>query len=320
MTFDELIGQVGQRLGYANASSIPATVKVRLLAFMDNRHRQVVTKVPKLRDITNAPLFTTVSGQQAYSLPPSVKAVKSLFDITNQRILYPVDSGLIRQLNPGGANNNFGLPGRFADIGYVPYQLKPPSANALYVVSSTTDTVNVSVEYLRTGGYPSSATVTLTGATPVQVGTNADITDITKFFLAGAPAGFVTLRFANGAGTVLSTLAPRQTFARFRGILMDPAPNANLLYTADYTREITSATTDTNDEPLIDTDWQWILVSGVLMDEFNKMSDPRYSDAKTEWEQGMKDLTSDMMNIDNWVVVPNRGLLPAPYPFKIPVT
>lgn len=321
MTGDEILSQVAARLNYKDGLTTDA--RTRLLGYLNNRHRQAVSKVPKVRDITGVPAFTSVNGQQAYSLSPSIKSIKHLYDPTQRRFLTPVSAALIRSTNPGGAVTNFGVPVRYADIGYVSCQFLIPSANTLWVVSSSSaDTTQTAfVEYQKNGGYPQAVAIVLTGNTAVQLGSDTDIVNVTKFHLSNTAVGFVTLRTANGAGTVISTLGPGQTFARFRGILLDPTPSANITYYADYKRVVTDFVLNSNDEPLIDEDWQWLLVSGVLMDEYGKNSNGQgFLQAKNEWDQGLKDMVSDIMDLDDWIVVPTRGALPDPYPFRIPVT
>src|SRR5581483_3299850 len=317
MTFQDILDQVGARLNFAGG--LTAATRTRLLGYLANRHREVVSKVPKLRNVYGAPILTTVAGRQQYSLSPSIKKLLHLYDTTNQRELYPVDAGLIRLVNPGGAVINFGLPIRYADIGYIAYQQPMPSANMLWAVSSAnTDTVTVSVEYIRTGGYPGTANVALTGTTAVQIGTDADIQTLTKFYLSNTATGFVTLHAANATGTTISTLGRGQTYARFRGILLDPTPSANITFTLDYQRTVPDPLIDSDDEPLIDEDWQWILVLGVLMDECTKNENAQgYLEFKDAYEKGVNDFISDMMNADDWIVIPIRGIVPKPYPLKL---
>lgn len=323
MTFDDVLAQVAARLNYKNGLTPDA--KTRMLGYLANRHRQLVAKVgAKLRDVVGAPVLTTVSGQQLYALPANIKAIKRLYDLVNRRYIYPVNVGIVRLTNPGGQTTNFGLPVRFADVGYIPYQL--PMSNttgSTLLVSSTSATDNAlsaTVEYVRAGGYTTSASVAIASGVQTQVGSDADIVEITKFYVANTAVGTITLA-EGGSNNTISTIGPNQTFARFRGILMDPTPNANLAYTGDFTRTITDPLLNSKDEPLIDEDWQWLLVSGVLMDEHSKNENSAgYLQAQNEWEQGILDLTSDMLNIDGLVIVPNRGRMPKPYPFRIPVT
>lgn len=323
MTFDDILNQVAQRLNYKNG--LTADARARMLGYLANRHRELVSKVgAKLRDVVGAPVLTSVSGQQLYALPPNIKVLKRLYDLVNRRYIYPVTAGLVRVMNPGGQTTNFGLPVRFADIGYIPYQ--HPMSNttgSTLLVSSTSATDNAlsaTVEYVRAGGYTTSASVAIASGVQTQIGSDADIVEVTKFYVANTAVGTITLA-EGGSNNTISTIGPNQTFARFRGILMDPTPNANLAYTGDFTRIITDPLLNSKDEPLIDEDWQWLLVSGVLMDEAGKNENSAgYLQAQDEWNQGILDLTSDLMNVDDLIIIPNRGRLPKPYPFKIPVT
>jgi hypothetical protein len=317
MTFAETLTEVGQTLNYANGSAPPAT-QTRWLAYMNNRHREMLTKVTKLRD-SNITL-TTTSGLQQYSLPVSVNKVKDIYDPkTNMRKLVERDRMWVRTFDPRAEVTSFGPPSVWVDMGFVPWQTRISTASKMYAVSTSTDTGNLTIEYVRSGGFPGAAHANLTSTTPIQLGTDTDIIEITKMYLSAGANGFVSLKAANGTGTTISTLGPGQTFARYRSILLWPTPNSsNLVLSIDYTRQIPDATVNVNDESLLPPDWQWLLTLAVQMDEFKKMDDNRYATAKAEYEQGVKNMISDVLNNDDWIVIPGE---PAPrfYPYKLPV-
>jgi hypothetical protein len=326
MTFNDILTEVGRRLNYAGGVLTP-DAKVRMLAFLNHRHRQVLSKCPKLRDATVP--FITVSGQQQYSLPSSVAKVKDIYDPrVNMRKLTCATRSSVRQYGPQAEIQAFGPPAEWVDMGIVAHQnrivAQPSLANTgtpLSVTSTQNDTGNVTIEYLRVGGYPGSATATLAGNAVVQIGTNTDITNLTKMYMSTTSNGFVTVQTpaTPNANTVISTLAPGQTFARFKSILLFPTPSANTVLLMDVVRTIPDAVANVNDEPLLDLDHQWILIEGVLMDEYQKMSDARYAMAKGEYETGIRDLESEILNNDDWIVIPG-GSSPTSFPFKIPAS
>jgi hypothetical protein len=327
VTYNGILVEAGLRFNFPGGV-LTTDAKALMLASLNHRHRQVLTKCPKLRD-TTFPL-TTVKGQQQYSLPPFIEKVKGIYDPkTSMRMLTNATRSAVRQYGPQAETTGFGPAAEWVDLGVVCYQNKmvaqPSTANTgntLWASSTTNDTSVVTIEYLRKGGYASSATVTLTGTTAVQVGAHADIVELTKYFLSAAPNGYVSLNMANSTGTVISTLQPGATFARFKAILLFPTPNSsNTVLLMDVTRTIPEAlatTTNLNDEPLLTLDAQWVLVEGIMMDYCAKISDGRYAQAKAEYEQGIKDLQGEVLNTDDLIIVQGgHQQMSNPFPWLI---
>ena len=338
MTGQDIINEVAARLNYPSGA-LPTQVQARFLAFLNHAHRKVLTQVNKLR-ISRFPL-QMVNGQQQFTLPPGIEEVIDIIDPQrNMRKLNSRTMQWVRQHGPQAEIFSLGPPSDWVNMGVVAYQQQivqiiptanlqnivfTSSSNLTAVSSNTADTANVCIEYFTAGpvatdpgGYPGSANVALTGTTPIQVGTANNITELTSFYLSSECNGFVTLAVANG--TIISTLAPGQTFARFKSILLFPTPNdSSLVLLMDCVRQVPDMLANPNQEPLIPLDWQWILIEGVLYQEYEKMNDARYTLAKTEFEDQILVLADRVLSNDDLIGVA-RGRQSIWYPFRIPLS
>ncbi len=326
-TWNDLLFKLGERL---NQPTLTPATQTRLLGFLNDRHRIALRKAPKLRNGSGQ--LTTVTGQPKYSLPATVDTVKDVYDpAVNMRKLTNKDLNWVRTADPRAEIISFGPPQSWIDNGYraTINEIATPGAlangtatgNSVWVQSSSaSDTGTITMEYLRTGGVPGSTSNTVTGVTPLQLSPTADVTEITKVYASPAPVGFLNLTLANGAGTLLSSLAPGATFARFKSLILWPTPNSNsLVLFYDYVRVIPDAAGNLNDEPLLPLDFHPILIQGALTDEYQKMNDPRYAVASSEWQAGLDELSSSVLNTDDWIVVPNAESV-QPYPFHLPMS
>lgn len=327
MTWNDLLAKIGQRL---NQVPLTPLVQTRILGFLNDRQRIALRRAPKLR---NGKLtLTTVTGQPTYGLPACVATVSDVYDpAINMRKLTCRDLNWVRTNDPRAELISFGPPQSWVDNGTravlndvaVPSALANGSANGctVYVQStSTSDTGTVSIEYLRTGGVPGSDSKALTGNTALALSSVNDVIEVTKLYTNPAPIGFVNVTAANASGTLLSSLAPGATFARFKNVVLWPTPNSsNLVLFYDYVRVIPDVQANLNDEPLLPLDFHPILIAGALMDELFKMNDPRYAGAAKEWSDGLDDLAQTVNSTKDWIVVPNAAM-PYPYPFHLPMT
>lgn len=192
MTFTQILADLYRRLGYG---STPASeVSTRLTAFVSQTQRQILTSpgLQKLRDgmIT----FDSVANQALYGLPPIVAKVEHLRDEVNRRPLVERPLTWLRSTDPGLVN--IGSPASvYVPLGPQPVIKQPSGPTEIFVVSTDAgDTQMAYLEAVRTGGYPISLSVGLTGITPVSFGVDyVDIIEITKFYLASLAVGTVTL-------------------------------------------------------------------------------------------------------------------------------
>jgi len=93
----------------ANATTLNATTKARLLAAI-NRHYRRVASLPglqHLRDTTTT--FPSVAGQALYSIS-GVAKINRIWDTENRRYLNPMTMAQYRQLSPEAITDNQGTP------------------------------------------------------------------------------------------------------------------------------------------------------------------------------------------------------------------
>src|SRR5256885_3799335 len=101
MTLTNILADLYRRLGYA--SSPASEVTTRLTAFVNQVHREIVSR-PGLEQLLrgDAPItFASVNGQAIYGLPPAVAAVEAITDRTTQIRLTQVSQSYIRDADPG---------------------------------------------------------------------------------------------------------------------------------------------------------------------------------------------------------------------------
>ena len=288
MTRGELLTTVYSRLN--KAASPDAATKARLVGFLNEVHRELVTLpgMQSLRDDTLS--FASVVSQAAYTLPWTAK-VHRIFETTNDRLLVPMSLAQYRAINPDPANNP-GTPEAWIWTGYVPVSAQPSAAVALFIDStSASDTGLCYVEGETSGGYPRQTSVTMTGVTAVNVlAAVTDWTRVTKVYLATAAVGVVTLHETASGGTELARIGIGQTSQRYVRLLLYPTPSAVITYTADVTLGITDLAQDT-DVPRLPDDFHDLLVAGVMVREYEKTDDPRLTISMHRYETRLAHLS-----------------------------
>jgi hypothetical protein len=287
MTLYDMRLSLCRKLGYSESPA--QEVSNRLDGFLNEIHQRVLG-LPGMAYVRQASAtLTTVASTAQYSLPPDVARVVGIRDATNDGVLRGQSFEWYQQNEPDPTSNT-GIPEVWVPIGQVAYSSQPSSATALYVVGGSTDICTCYVQGTITGGTPITASVTLTGATAVQVGSWVNFVSITKFAISDhASRTGVTLREGSGVGTVLSTIGQGRTSARYLRIALWPTPSSALSLTLDYLRHIEDLT-ETNDEPLIPPDFHWVIEAGARMLEYEKQDDRRYPTARAEYEKGLRDL------------------------------
>jgi len=288
MTFGTILADLYQRLGY---SSTPATeVTTRLKSFVNQAHRQILSDptLPTLRDSTIT--FASVSGQASYALPPSVAEIKAITDRTNLRRLVGLSQSDVRSMDPGLTDT--GAPTHYVFEGTQAVSVQPSAAAEIFVKStSASDTSTAYIEGIRTGGYPVSLSVVMTGTTAVSLGSAyTDIIEVTKFYLLTAAVGTVTLHQTSGAGMELARIPIGQAFARYQSVQLWPTPQSAITYYVDYVRVVPDLV-NTADQPLLPDDFHWMLVEGALVVEWTHKDDIRRADARAALQRGMGQLS-----------------------------
>lgn len=286
-----LIKDACQRCGYPAPTSPTSDANAtRMTSFINTTHRQILGTpgLESLRDDTIT--FSSVAGQSYYGLPPVVARIEGISDRTTLRSLWSRSLGDIRVSDPGLTQT--GPSESFIPRGWQQVAVQPTVASELFVKStSAADTAVIAyVEGIRTGGYPKTLQVTLTGTTAVTFSaTYNDFIEVTKFYLSAAAAGIVTLTTVSGLGTELARIQIGQTYARYYGIQLYPTPSSAITIYVDYVRTIPEMSIGT-DEPLLPDDFHFLLVEGALIKEWTKRDDDRRVDADRAYTKGLSAL------------------------------
>ena len=280
-----MLTEMYRRMGYASS---PATeITTRYTAFLNEAHRRLLTQpgMERLRD--DIITFASVASRAIYGLPPSIARVKGIHQRSNMRQLRYLSLDELRREDPGLTSS--GTPDFWTPIGYQPVALQPADASEIFVKSTAAgDTGTAYLEGIRTGGYPRTLSVTMTGTTAVSL--SAVITDliaVTKFYLSAAAVGTVTLHEDSGAGTELARIPIGGVFARYHGIQLWPTPSAVETFYVDHTRVIPDLVNGT-DEPLLPEDFHWLMVTGALKREYEKKDDSRYRQTVADEADGLR--------------------------------
>lgn len=288
MTLAQLRTGLARRLN--KNETLDTATSARLTEFLNETHRELLSHpgLQRLRDDTLT--FSSVANQAQYALPWVAKITR-VFETTNDRTLLPMTLAQYRAVDPDPASN-VGVADAFVWLGYQPVATQPSDASRLFVKSaSASDTAIVAyVEGETSGGYPRTASVTLTGTTAVDVATAiADWVRVTKFYLSAAAVGAVTLHEDSGAGTELARLAIGQTTQRYCVIALYPTPSAAITYALDATLSVTDMA-QASDEPRLPADFHDLLMIGAMAREYEKTDDTRLMHARQRYQSRLRDL------------------------------
>lgn len=281
MTFLEILQDTYRR---TNKSVDPDTAtKTRIKAFVNQRHRTLLSMpgVDQMRDATGT--FDSVADTPRVALPQALTRIKSMFqtDPNNWRLMEK-SLDWLRTINP---QQNSGTPIYYVPKGYEYVSKQPSDASAIYVKSSSaSDTGTAYIQGVRTGGIIGSSSVTMTGATAAQIGSFSDWEQIDKFYVSSAAVGSITLHEDSGSGTELAQISIGRYRPYYFIVILWPTPADVQEYSFDYTREILDLVNDT-DEPYLPSDYHDLLSIGARMDEYEKMEDPRFNTAKSEYKE-----------------------------------
>lgn len=287
MTLSDILADLYRRLGYA--SSPASEVTTRLTAFVNQAHRQLLSD-PSLGSLRNdTTTFASVAGTSRYALPPSVAVIEAITDRTTSLRLTAISQDELRAMDPGLLDN--GIVTHYAMQGQAAVAVQPSTAATIYIKStSASDTQTGYIEGFRTGGYPFSTSVTLTGTTAAALsGSFSDVLEITKVYLSSNAVGTVTVHQGSGVGTELARFGIGQAITRYQAIQLWPTPNAAITYYVDYVRVIPNLI-QTADQPILPDDFHWMLVEGALVSEWSVKDDSRMTDARQAYRQGLRDL------------------------------
>ncbi|GAC1662956.1 MAG: hypothetical protein PVS2B1_21900 [Candidatus Dormibacteraceae bacterium] len=287
MTLNAILLDLYRKLVYPTAPSLATSTR---LTQMVNDVLQELVSAPDLGQwfTQNDPAmtFVSVASQPVYALSSAVQRINDIVDRTNYRTLEmrPLSWYRVQEPNP---TVRTGIPSVWIPLGFEAVTVQPSAAAAIFVKSDNAgDTGLAYLEGVRTGGYPIVLSATMTGVTAVAFGTTTDLIEVTKFYLATAAVGTVTLTQTSGAGTLLATIPIGQTFSRAQALALWPTPSSILTYTVDGERDLPLMINAT-DEPPIPARFHRLLVDGALWREYDKTADARAKDARKNYERGV---------------------------------
>ena len=288
MTRAELLTAVGYRLD-KNVSSMDPTTQARLIGYLNQRQRRLLSLpgIKHLRDDTIT--FASVASQPDYVLP-NIAKILGMRETTNDRVLFEMGLPEWRQIQPDTSIT--GTPERYIWRSQMAVAVQPSDASSLFVTStSASDTTQTCyVVGAITGGYPVSASVTLTGTTAVNVAAATSTwIRVDKFYLSAVGVGTITLNEDSGAGTELGRITIGKTGTDYTGFSLWQTPSAVITYYVDITRAITDLAQST-DVPLLPEDFHDVIMLGCVMDEYQRLSDSRYGVAASEYAQRVGEL------------------------------
>lgn len=289
MTRAQLLTQLARRLNKNEA--LDTATQNRLVDYLNEVQREVLSK-PGMRRLRDGVLtFASVSGQSEYALP-NVAKVNRIFETTNDRLLVPMTLDQYRAINPDEASVTGPASAWVWTGANAPVANQPADASSLFVKSTsagdTTQTAYIEGEI--TGGYPRTASVTLTGTTAANVASAISTwVRITKFYLSAAPAGTITLHEDSGTGTELAQIQIGGTMQHYYTFRLYPQPTAAITYTADVTLDITDLAQST-DEPRLPRDFHDLLIAGAMVKEYEKTDDGRIQVAAARYRTRLAEL------------------------------
>ncbi len=279
MTLQEISKAVYRRV---KLSDTPSTAdSTRIQQFINLWYREILARpgMDQLRDTTVT--FATVASQQKYGLPQALVKVRDIYDLTNQRRVFPKTMDYLRNVDPGLSATSSTV------LNWIPLngwgaeavELTSTGVGLWAVSSSASDTTQkVYVETTRLGGVRGgtavSAGTTITGLTRVQIGTLADHVEIVKFYTDAVAVGTLSLYDAASAGNLLSTIQIGRTSARYYMIQLYPTPGAAVTLSVDCQRAIQDLVQAT-EEPLLPEDYHHVLVHLACYEEWLNRDDPR---------------------------------------------
>lgn len=298
MTLSDLQTALYRRLNWADSPDT-ATVN-RLLGFLNQRHRRLLSS-PALRQLREGfGTLTSVAGQAVYAVPFGITRLNAVRDLTNDRALSPLAQATWRSINPDPESLS-GTPDAYVPIGERAI-IRQPGGAGLWAVSSsaadTTQVVHLTAALTATSprGFQQTSTNTLNGTTRVRLGTGTDtFDDVVAITLSAATAGTVSVFDAAVSGNTVAVIFAGRRTSRVYALALHPTPASALDYQLDYEHAIVDLA-NAWDEPLLPVDFRDLLVLGALMDEYQVRDDDRYAMAAREYDQRHRELKAFLAN------------------------
>jgi hypothetical protein len=285
MTLEQILGGLYRKLGYASSPS--AEVTERLTGFVNEIYQRVLG-MPGMGSLTHDALEQNMVGTPC-ALPFMVGRVMGIRDKDNDITLRGVSWEWYRD-NVPDPDGTTGIPRVWAPDGYSCCLEQPADASKVYITStSASDVQTCQVEGIIVPFREFSESVTLTGVTPVQVGSSAYIVRLTKISLSSPAVGTIDITEDSDSGTSLASIQPGQITTRYPKIALYPQSSTNILYAIDYERTFSDMVLP-HEEPVLPRQFHWVLEAGARMLEYEKIDDRRYPAALADFQRGVRDL------------------------------
>lgn len=282
---------------------IPVTADVtRIQQFINQRYRRLLAKpgMERFRDTTLT--FASVASQRKYGLPQALSRVRDVYDLTNQRRIYPQSMDWLRNIDPGLSATSTTTSQWWIPLNGWGAELNEMSTTGtgLWIVSSSASdtTMKVYVETTRLGGVRAgtavSAGTTLTGLTRAQIGSLSDHIEVVKCYVDVAPVGTLSLYDGAAGGTIISQITPGRTSARYFMLQLYPTPGSVITYTVDGQRSLEDLVNPT-EEPLFPEDYHDYLVHIACYDEWINRDDNRAGGELAQAKEILSDLRHNVL-------------------------
>ena len=234
--------------------------------------------------------FASVANQYVYGLLGSSGRIEGIQDRTNDVTLTMRSPEWWRRVCPDPTAYT-GTPGEWIPLGTIGVAVQPSDASRLFVDStSASDTQKATIEGIRTGGYPQTATVTLTGVTAIDINTaTTDWVEVKKFYVNQPAVGTITLHEDASGGTELARIPIGETSTSYQGIALHPTPASAVTYYVDSEADAPFMVHG-KDTPPLPARFHRVLVDGALWREYEKREDARERDARVRYERGVSQL------------------------------
>lgn len=293
MTFADIATAVYRRVKLADTP--PSADSTRIKQFINLWYREILAMpgMDRFRDTTLT--FATVASQKQYGLPQAISRLRDMYDVTNQRRVWPKTLDWLRNVDPGLTATSALVENWIPLNGWGAVAQPLTTAGVgLWVVSDGADTTQKAyLETTRLGGVraglAASGGTSLNSTTRVQVGTKTDHIEVVKFYLDLVTVGTVSLYDAASNGNLLAQITPGRTAARYFMLQLYPTPSAAITLSVDCQRSIEDLTQAT-EEPLFPEDFHHALIHGACYEEWLNRDDDRKKEELSRLNKVLGDL------------------------------
>jgi hypothetical protein len=291
MTKNALLQDLARRLNYNTALS--DDISARLGAFLDETLQELISEPGIGAYISRhepAITFASVASQAVYGLPETVSRIDGITDRTTRIALRMMSPEWYRMVTPDPTSWT-GTPDAWVPLGFMAVAKQPSDASRVFVDStSASDVQTAYLEGIRTGGYPFTTSVTLTGTTAIDINTAfTDWIEVTKFYLSAPAVGTVTLHEDANGGTELARIPIGGQHSRYQAIALHPTPASAITYYVDSERPLPRMIHG-HDEPPLPERFHRVLTEGALWREYEKKDDNRSGAAYQRYQHAVSQM------------------------------